>query len=55
MADNAFFIVGWLLVLVLSLDRRFLLTLRRSVCALPITSFALAVVGTLWSDWSCQR
>ena len=29
MVGNAFFIVGWLLVLVLSLDRRFLLTLRR--------------------------
>jgi hypothetical protein len=44
MVDNAFFIVGWLLVLVLSLDRRFLLTLRRPVCGLPITLFALAVV-----------
>jgi len=44
MVDNAIFIVGWLLVLVLSFDRRFLLTLRRPVCGLPITLFALAVV-----------
>jgi O-antigen ligase len=30
--------------------RAFLDSLRRPVCALPIALFALAVVGTLWSD-----
>jgi len=30
--------------------RDFLLSLRRPVCVLPMVLFALAVVGTLWSD-----
>jgi O-antigen ligase len=30
--------------------RPFLLSLKRPICALPIAMFALALVGTLWSD-----
>ena len=30
--------------------KAFLLSLKRPICALPIALFALAVVGTLWSD-----
>lgn len=53
----AIFVVGWLAVLVPTLDlRSFVSTLRRPVCTLPIMLFALAVVGTLWSDagWSAR-
>jgi O-antigen ligase len=47
----AIFVVGWLVVFALTHDlRSFVLTLRRPVCALPIMLFALAVVGTAWSD-----
>ena len=30
--------------------RAFLQSLKRPICALPLTLFALAVIGTLWSD-----
>jgi O-antigen ligase len=46
-------IVGliWLVVLIPTLDlRAFARSLRRPICMLPIALFALAVVGTLWSD-----
>jgi O-antigen ligase len=47
----AIFVVGWLAVFALTIDlQSFRLTLGRPVCALPIMLFALAVVGTLWSD-----
>ncbi len=51
------FVVAWLVVLAPTLDLgRLLLTLRRPFCALPIIFFALAVVGTLWSEaaWSAR-
>jgi len=51
------FVVGWLVVLVPTIElRRFLLTVRRPFCALPIMLFSLAVVGTLWSEaaWSAR-
>ena len=36
--------------------RAFLQSLKRPICALPIALFALAVVGTLWSDapWAAR-
>jgi hypothetical protein len=51
------FVVGWLVVLVPTIElRRFLLTVSRPFCALPIMLFALAVVGTLLSEaaWSAR-
>jgi O-antigen ligase len=43
----------WLAALIPTLDlRAFARSLRRPICALPIALFALAVVGTLWSDAS---
>src|SRR6266446_1903065 len=51
------FVVGWLAVLAPTIElRSFLLTLRRPFCALPIMLFALAAVGTLWSEapWSAR-
>ena len=51
------FVVVWLVVLAPTIElRRFLLTVRRPVCTLPIIFFALAVVGTLWSEapWSAR-
>src|ERR1022692_4678801 len=51
----AIFVVAWLVTVAPTLDIRLLMqSLKRPVCALPIALFALAVVGTLWSDasWS---
>src|SRR5260370_18040789 len=51
------FVVGWLVVVVPTMEpRRFLLTVRRPICTLPIIFFVLAVVGTLWSEarWSAR-
>src|SRR6266446_916698 len=51
------FVVGWLAVLAPTIElRRFLLIVRRPICTLPIIFFALAVVGTLWSEapWSAR-
>ena len=45
------FAIIWLLALVPTLDfGPFLQSLKRPICALPIALFALALVGTLWSD-----
>jgi O-antigen ligase len=52
-STSAVAIVGliWLLALIPTLDlRAFARSLRRPICMLPIALFALAVVGTLWSD-----
>jgi O-antigen ligase len=47
----AIFLVLWIAALLPTLDARALLrSLRRPVSALPIALFALALVGTLWSD-----
>jgi O-antigen ligase len=41
----------WLVTVAPTLDfRRFLQSLKRPICALPIALFVLALVGTLWSD-----
>ena len=41
----------WLVTVAPTLDfRLFLQSLKRPICALPIALFALALVGTLWSD-----
>lgn len=43
--------VLWLVALAATLElRAFLRSLRRPICALPIALFALATLGTLWSD-----
>jgi O-antigen ligase len=43
--------VLWVIALVPTLDARaFLRSLQRPICVLPIAMFALALVGTLWSD-----
>jgi O-antigen ligase len=45
------FAIIWVIVVAPTLDlRRFLESLKRPICTLPIALFALAVVGTLWSD-----
>jgi O-antigen ligase len=45
--------VLWIIALIPTIElRAFLRSLRRPVCALPIAFFALALVGTLWSDAS---
>src|SRR3954451_10113387 len=47
----------WVVALIPTLDLRpFLASLQRPISALPIALFALAVVGTLWSDatWSAR-
>src|SRR5712672_4069761 len=47
----AIFAAAFILSIVPLLDGRvFLQSLKRPICALPIALFALAVVGTLWSD-----
>ena len=49
----AIFVVAWLVTVAPTLDIKLLMqSLKRPVCALPIALFALAVVGTLWSDAS---
>jgi len=52
------FAAVWLLVVAPTVDfRRFLDFLRQPICWLPIALFALALVGTLWSDapWGARR
>ncbi len=45
--------VLWIIALIQTIEvRAFLRSLMRPICALPITFFALALVGTLWSDAS---
>jgi O-antigen ligase len=45
------FAIVWLVTLAPTLDfKRFLQSLKRPVCALPIALFLLALGGTLWSD-----
>jgi hypothetical protein len=45
--------VLWIIALVPTLEvRAFLRSLARLISALPIALFALALVGTLWSDAS---
>ncbi len=45
--------VLWIVALIPTIEMRaFLRSLMRPVCALPIAFFALALVGTLWSDAS---
>jgi len=47
----AIFAAAWLVTMVPTLDLgSFMQTLKRPICALPIALFALAAVGTLWSD-----
>ena len=47
----AIFAVMWLLTVVPTLDSRFFLQIpKRPICVLPIALFALAAVGTFWSD-----
>ena len=47
----AIFAVVWLVALAPTLDfKRFLQSLKRPICALPIVLFLLALIGTLWSD-----
>lgn len=53
----AIFAVAMLVSMAPFLDvRAFLQSLKRPICVLPIAMFALAVVGTLWSDapWGTQ-
>ena len=43
--------VLWMIALIPTLDAgAFVRSLRRPICILPIAIFALALVGTLWSD-----
>jgi len=45
--------VLWIIALIPTIEMRaFLRSLMRPICALPIAFFALALVGTLWSDTS---
>jgi O-antigen ligase len=45
------FAVAWLVTVAPTLDIRSVLeSLKRPICALPMALFALALVGTLWSD-----
>ncbi len=47
------FATMWLVTIAPTLDlKRLVASLRRPVCALPVALFALAAVGTLWSDAS---
>jgi O-antigen ligase len=46
-------VVLWIFALIPTLEvRPFLRSLKRPICALPIAFFALALIGTLWSDAS---
>src|SRR3982750_3640869 len=45
------FATAWLVTVGPTLDiKRFLESLQRPICVLPIALFALALLGTLWSD-----
>jgi O-antigen ligase len=47
----AIFVVAWLVAVAPTLDVKLLIqSLKRPICALPMALFALAMVGTLWSD-----
>ena len=47
----AIFALAWLVAMAPFLELRvFLYSLKRPVCALPIALFALAAIGTLWSE-----
>lgn len=49
--------VLWIIALIPTIELRiFLRSLTRSICVLPIAIFALALVGTLWSDapWNAR-
>jgi len=47
----AIFAVVWVITLIPTLDlKNFLSTLKRPVCVVSIALFALAAIGTLWSD-----
>jgi O-antigen ligase len=46
----AIFMVIWFIVLVPTLDREFLRSLRRPACALALALLALALVGMLWAE-----
>lgn len=47
----AIFIALWLVVVIPTIDwEQFILDLARPACALPLLFFALAILGTLWSD-----
>jgi O-antigen ligase len=47
----AIFAVAWLVTMAPFLEFRvFLYSLKRPICALPIVFFALAAIGTLWSE-----
>jgi O-antigen ligase len=49
----AIFATAWMITVVPTLDlENFVASLKRPICAVPIALFALAVVGTLWSDAS---
>jgi O-antigen ligase len=49
----AIFVVAWLVTVAPTVDLKlFMQSLKQPVCALPIALFALASVGTLWSDAS---
>src|SRR5882757_7533526 len=53
----AVFMVLWLIALAPTVDLRALLrSLARPACALPLAFFALALIGTLWSDstWAAR-
>src|SRR3954452_20214800 len=45
------FAIVWVITVAPALDlKRFLESLKRPICTLPVALFALAVIGTLWSD-----
>src|SRR4051812_45555925 len=51
------FVVLWVIALTPTLDLDALVaSLKRAICVLPLALFALAAVGTLWSDatWSAR-
>jgi O-antigen ligase len=51
------FVVFWVIALTPTLDLdAFVASLKRAICVLPLALFALAVVGTWWSDaaWSAR-
>jgi O-antigen ligase len=53
----AIFVLCWLGAVAWTMDYRiYLQSLKQPICLLPFTFFALAVVGTLWSDasWSAR-
>jgi O-antigen ligase len=54
---TAILVILWMIALVWTLEARpFLASLKRPISVLPIALFALALIGTLWSDaaWSAR-